>query len=108
MYQEITKGGDAELELVDHLDPFTEGINFSVRPNLKTWKPISRLSGGEKTLSSLSLIFALHYYKPTPLYFMDEIDAALDYKNIGIIAQYIKKKATGAQFMVISLKQNMF
>ena len=39
---------------------------------------------------------------------MDEIDAALDYKNIGIIAQYIKKKATGAQFMVISLKQNMF
>lgn len=77
MYQMITLGGDAELELVDSLDPFTEGIVFSVRPPKKSWKNISNLSGGEKTLSSLSLVFALHHYKPTPLYFMDEIDAAL-------------------------------
>ena len=93
MYQWITMGGDAELELVDHLDPFSEGINFSVRPLKKTWKQISKLSGGEKTLSSLSLIFALHHFKPTPLYFMDEIDAALDYKNVAIVANYIKKKS---------------
>ena len=108
MYQCITMGGDAELELVDHLDPFSEGINFSVRPLKKTWKQISRLSGGEKTLSSLSLIFALHQFKPTPLYFMDEIDAALDYKNVAIVANYIKKKARNAQFLIISLRQNMF
>ena len=63
----ITLGGDAELELVDSLDPFTEGIVFSVRPPKKSWKNISNLSGGEKTLSSLALVFALHYYKPTPL-----------------------------------------
>ena len=74
--QMITLGGDAELELVDSLDPFTEGIVFSVRPPKKSWKNISNLSGGEKTLSSLALVFALHYYKPTPLYVMDEIDAA--------------------------------
>ena len=73
----ITLGGDAELELVDSLDPFSEGIVFSVRPPKKSWKNISNLSGGEKTLSSLALVFALHHYKPTPLYVMDEIDAAL-------------------------------
>ena len=50
---------------------------FSVRPPKKSWKNIANLSGGEKTLSSLSLVFALHQYKPTPLYVMDEIDAAL-------------------------------
>ena len=77
MYQMITLGGDAELELVDSLDPFSEGIVFSVRPPKKSWKNISNLSGGEKTLSSLALVFALHHYKPTPLYVMDEIDAAL-------------------------------
>lgn len=54
-----------------------QGIVFSVRPPRKSWKNISNLSGGEKTLSSLSLVFALHHYKPTPLYVMDEIDAAL-------------------------------
>ncbi|PKA51107.1 Structural maintenance of chromosomes protein 4 [Apostasia shenzhenica] len=77
MYQMITLGGDAELELVDSLDPFSEGVVFSVRPPKKSWKNIANLSGGEKTLSSLALIFALHHYKPTPLYVMDEIDAAL-------------------------------
>ena len=51
------------------------GIVFSVRPPKKSWKNISNLSGGEKTLSSLALVFALHHFKPTPLYFMDEIDA---------------------------------
>jgi hypothetical protein len=48
---------------VDSLDPFSEGIVFSVRPPKKSWKNISNLSGGEKTLSSLALVFALHYYK---------------------------------------------
>ena len=86
----ITLGGDAELELVERLDPFSEGIVFSVRPPNKSWKNISNLSGGEKTLSSLALVFALHHYRPTPLYVMDEIDAALDFKNVSIIAHYIK------------------
>lgn len=54
--QMITLGGDAELELVDSLDPFSEGIVFSVRPPKKSWKNISNLSGGEKTLSSLALV----------------------------------------------------
>ncbi|XP_076350696.1 structural maintenance of chromosomes 4-like protein gluon [Tachypleus tridentatus] len=108
MYQMITLGGDAELELVDSLDPFSEGIVFSVRPPKKSWKNISNLSGGEKTLSSLALVFALHYYKPTPLYVMDEIDAALDFKNVSIVAHYIKERTKNAQFIIISLRNNMF
>ena len=136
MYQMITLGGDAELELVDSLDPFAEGIVFSVRPPKKSWKNIANLSGGEKTLSSLALVFALHHYRPTPLYVMDEIDAALDFKNVSIVANYIKacdahftcdaardccsdidimhdpiilQERTGmAQFVIISLRNNCF
>ncbi|NXT50806.1 SMC4 protein, partial [Pluvianellus socialis] len=107
-YQMLTLGGDAELELVDSLDPFSEGIIFSVRPPKKSWKKIFNLSGGEKTLSSLALVFALHHYKPTPLYFMDEIDAALDFKNVSIVAFYIYEQTKNAQFIIISLRNNMF
>ncbi|KAI3354218.1 hypothetical protein L3Q82_018758 [Scortum barcoo] len=107
-YQMLTLGGDAELELVDSLDPFSEGIMFSVRPPKKSWKKIFNLSGGEKTLSSLALVFALHHYKPTPLYFMDEIDAALDFKNVSIVACYIYEQTKNAQFIIISLRNNMF
>ena len=118
----ITMGGNAELELVDSLDPFSEGILFSVMPPKKSWKNISNLSGGEKvrlprlcdpvltiqTLSSLALVFALHHFKPTPLYVMDEIDAALDFRNVSIVANYIKERTKNAQFIVISLRNNMF
>lgn len=108
MYQMITLGGDAELELIDPLDPFTMGINFSVRPPAKSWRQITNLSGGEKTLASLAMIFALHQYRPTPLYFMDEIDAALDFRNVAIIANYIKQMTKNAQFIIISLRNHMF
>ncbi|CAH1155594.1 unnamed protein product [Phaedon cochleariae] len=108
MYQMITLGGDADFEMVDTYDPFTEGIQFNVRPPKKSWKKISNLSGGEKTLSSLALVFALHYYKPSPLYVMDEIDAALDFKNVSIVGNYIKERTKNAQFIIISLRSNMF
>nr|CAI5830513.1 unnamed protein product [Callosobruchus analis] len=108
MYQMITLGGDADFEMVDTFDPFTEGIQFNVRPPKKSWKKICNLSGGEKTLSSLALVFALHYYKPSPLYVMDEIDAALDFKNVSIVANYIKDRTKNAQFIIISLRSNMF
>jgi structural maintenance of chromosome 4 len=108
MYQMITMGGNAELELVDSLDPFSEGIIFSVMPPKKSWRNISNLSGGEKTLSSLALVFALHHYKPTPLYVMDEIDAALDFRNVSIVATYINERTKNGQFIVISLRNNMF
>jgi len=124
--QMITLGGNAELELVDSMDPFSEGIIFSVMPPKKSWRNISNLSGGEKTLSSLALVFALHAYKvsepeistalglklvprqPTPLYFMDEIDAALDFRNVSIVANYIKDRTKNAQFIIISLRYESY
>ena len=61
MYQMLTLGGDAELELADTLDPFSEGIVLSIRPPSKSWKSIINLSGGEKTLSSLALVCSYQY-----------------------------------------------
>merc|ERR1719376_627250 len=108
MYQLLTFGGDADLELVDSHDPFSEGIIFTVRPPKKSWKDIQNISGGEKTLSSLSLVFALHHYQPAALYVMDEIDAALDFRNVSIVANYIKRETQNAQFIIISLRNQMF
>ncbi|RIB28353.1 RecF/RecN/SMC N terminal domain-containing protein [Gigaspora rosea] len=98
MYQMITLGGNAELEFCDSLNQFSKGIIFSVMPPKKSWKNISNLSGREKTLSSLALVFALHHFKPTPLYVIDEIDAGLDFRN----------RTKNAQFIIISLRNNMF
>ncbi|CAI2189237.1 3702_t:CDS:2, partial [Funneliformis geosporum] len=107
MYKRIVCGGIAELEC-DSFDPFCDGVIFSVKPPKKSWKKISDLSGGEKTLCSLSLVLALHHYKPTPICVMDEIDAALDFRNVSIVADYIKERTRDVQFIVISLHNNMY
>ncbi|TDL26418.1 hypothetical protein BD410DRAFT_783474 [Rickenella mellea] len=107
MYQMITLGGNAELELVDSMDPFSEGIIFSVMPPKKSWKNISNLSGGEKVRTGHFLALA-YQPNPTPLYFMDEIDAALDFRNVSIVANYIKDRTKNAQFIIISLRNDMF
>ncbi|CAJ0586332.1 unnamed protein product, partial [Mesorhabditis spiculigera] len=108
MYQMLTIGGNAQLQIKDTIRPFEHGIQYLVRPPKKTWKKIQNLSGGEKTLSSLALVFALHKFRPTPLYFMDEIDAALDFRNVSIIGHYVKERTKNAQFIIISLRNNMF
>ncbi|GKT16696.1 hypothetical protein ADUPG1_010970 [Aduncisulcus paluster] len=108
LYETLAVGGSASLELVSSSDPFAGGIKFSVMPPRKRWKNISDLSGGEKTLASLALVFALHHFKPTPIYVLDEIDAALDFRNVAIVANYVKEQALGCQFIVISLRNNMF
>lgn len=71
-------------------DPFFDGLLFTARPSL-TWTHVSLLSGGQKTLLSLAFLFSLHFYKKNSIYFMDEIDAALDFKNRSIVAEFIKE-----------------
>jgi structural maintenance of chromosome 4 len=78
-----------------------------VRPHNKTWKKVNLLSGGEKTMTALALTFAFSRIRHCPFYLMDEIDAALDYRNTGILAKYIKNQQC-SQMVVISLRRNMY
>ncbi|KRY00580.1 Structural maintenance of chromosomes protein 4, partial [Trichinella pseudospiralis] len=119
VYQQVTQADELHKQLYAKLDDakrlrlheFMSALNVireNVRPPKKTWKEMSHLSGGEKTLSSLSLVFALHAYRPTPLYVMDEIDAALDFRNVSIVGNYVSNRTSNAQFIVISLRPQMF
>ncbi|CAL6019611.1 SMC4-like_protein [Hexamita inflata] len=107
IYRIFSMGGDALLECIDNLDPFL-GLQYSVMPPKKSWRSIQNLSGGEKTLSSLSLIFALHQYKRNFIYIVDEIDAALDFRNVSLVANYMKELSLDCQFVIISQRNNTF
>lgn len=70
---------------------------------------MEHLSGGEKTMAALALLFAIHSYQPSPFFVLDEVDAALDNTNVARIANYIHDHAApGMQFIVISLKNGLF
>lgn len=70
---------------------------------------MEHLSGGEKTMAALALLFAVHSYQPSPFFVLDEVDAALDNTNVARIANYIRDHAApGMQFIVISLKTGLF
>ena len=69
---------------------------------------MSNLSGGEKTIAALALLFAVHSYQPAPFFVLDEIDAALDNTNIGKVASYIESQKGSMNIMVISLKEEFY
>lgn len=85
MYQMLTLGGDAELELVDTLDPFSEGIILSIRPPRKSWKNIKNLSGGEKTLSSLALVRSFNELQYILIY---DVIISIEFKS-GFLLLYL-------------------
>jgi structural maintenance of chromosome 1 len=64
-------------------EPYLEGINYNCVAPGKRFQPMSNLSGGEKTIAALALLFAIHSFQPAPFFVLDEIDAALDNTNIG-------------------------
>ena len=74
----------------------------------KRFQPMSNLSGGEKTIAALALLFAIHSYQPAPFFVLDEIDAALDNTNIGKVASYIESQKGSMNIMVISLKEEFY
>uniref|UniRef100_A0A7E4ZZW8 Structural maintenance of chromosomes protein n=1 Tax=Panagrellus redivivus TaxID=6233 RepID=A0A7E4ZZW8_PANRE len=106
-YYDLSLGGESDICVPNGGDPYTEGIHMVVRPQNKGWRDITQISGGEKTIASLSLVFALHQYQPTPFYVMDEIDAALDFRNVSMISRLVKEKTKNSQFIIISLRNNM-
>ncbi|XP_039290651.1 LOW QUALITY PROTEIN: structural maintenance of chromosomes protein 1A [Nilaparvata lugens] len=89
-------------------EPYLDGINYNCVAPGKRFQPMSNLSGGEKTVAALALLFAIHSYQPAPFFVLDEIDAALDNTNIGKVASYIHSKSNALQTIVISLKEEFF
>ena len=85
-----------------------QGINYNCVAPGKRFQPMSNLSGGEKTIAALALLFAVHSYQPAPFFVLDEIDAALDNTNIGKVASYIESQKGSMNIMVISLKEEFY
>ncbi|KAL3150462.1 hypothetical protein ABBQ32_000288 [Trebouxia sp. C0010 RCD-2024] len=105
IYQKLTAGqGAAYLTFTeDALLLFAEGVHFHVRPDAHRSRPFALLSGGQQALATLALSFALQAAFPSPFYFFDEIDSALDTSNASRVADYIASQ-TGAQYLVVSHK----
>ena len=99
--------GDGRLQLEDPQDPFNGGLNLIAHPKGKQVLRLASMSGGEKSLTALSFIFALQRYRPSPFYAFDEVDMFLDGANVEKLARMIKHQATFAQFMVVSLRRPM-
>ncbi|KAK5126623.1 hypothetical protein LTR85_009557 [Meristemomyces frigidus] len=115
VYRELTKtlsfplGGQASLDVEDEEEPYLSGIKYHAMPPLKRFRDMEHLSGGEKTMAALALLFAVHTYAPSPFFVLDEVDAALDNANTAQLAQYVQEHAgPGMQFVVISLKTGLF
>jgi len=103
IYEELTSGGDAKLVLENPEDPFQAGLTIEARPSGKKVLRIEALSGGEKGVASMALIFAIQQFMPSPFYLLDEIDQNLDAINAENISRMVKKNSAIAQFVVISL-----
>jgi len=99
--------GDGHLHLDDPQDPFNGGLNLVAHPKGKPVQRLASMSGGEKSLTALSFIFALQRYRPSPFYAFDEVDMFLDGANVERLARMIKQQAIIAQFIVVSLRRPM-
>ncbi|KAG2187751.1 hypothetical protein INT44_005441, partial [Umbelopsis vinacea] len=115
VYKDLTKsanhplGGTAYLSLEDNEEPYLEGIRYHAMPPMKRFRDMEQLSGGEKTMAALALLFAIHSYHPSPFFVLDEVDAALDNANVSKIATYIREHSSDKfQFIVISLKSMLY
>lgn len=127
IYKQLTRsnthplGGTAYLNLENEDDPFLHGIKYTAMPPTKRFRDMEQLSGGEKTVAALALLFSIHSYKPSPFFILDEVDAALDNLNVAKVAGFIRSKScegtkgnqdadegNGFQSIVISLKDSFY
>ncbi|XP_010519358.1 PREDICTED: structural maintenance of chromosomes protein 1 [Tarenaya hassleriana] len=127
IYKQLTKsnthplGGTAYLNLENEDDPFLHGIKYTAMPPTKRFRDMEQLSGGEKTVAALALLFSIHSYRPSPFFILDEVDAALDNLNVAKVAGFIRSKSCqgnrdnqdpesghGFQSIVISLKDSFY
>lgn len=104
-FKELFKGGTAELKLTDESDLLETGIEIVASPPGKKLTSISLLSGGEKTFTAISLLFAILKSRPVPFCILDEVEAALDEVNVDSFGQYINRLKNKTQFILITHKK---
>ena len=102
VFKELFGGGKASLTLVDEENILETGVIINAQPPGKQLQNMMQLSGGEKSLSAIALLFAIQSLKPSPFCILDEIEAALDDSNVGRFAKYLKKLTKHTQFIVIT------
>ncbi len=102
VFKETFGGGTAHLSLDDPKDLLECGIEITAQPPGKSAKALTLLSGGEKALTAISLLFAIFHFKPSPFCVLDEVDAPLDEANVGRFAALVQKMKTDTQFIVIT------
>lgn len=106
VFKELFGGGKADLELTENEDVLEAGIRIIAQPPGKKLQNIMQLSGGEKALTAISLLFAILNLKPSPFCLLDEIEAALDDSNVKRFAKYLKRLSAETQFIVITHRRN--
>ena len=102
VFKELFGGGRGALELVDDTNLLETGIRIIAQPPGKKLQNMMQLSGGEKALTAIALLFAIQNLKPSPFCLLDEIEAALDDSNVGRFAKYLHKLTKSTQFIVIT------
>ncbi|GMK58711.1 hypothetical protein CspeluHIS016_0601530 [Cutaneotrichosporon spelunceum] len=115
IYKDLTKqangqgGGMAFLSLENSEEPYLAGVKYNTMPPGKRFVEIEQLSGGEKTMAALALLFSIHSFHPAPFFVLDEVDAALDPTNVSKLARYVRQQAEkSVQFLIISLKSTLY
>ena len=101
-FSRLFGGGQAELRLTDESDPLNCGIEIVAQPPGKKLQLLSLLSGGERALTAIAILFAMLKLKPTPFCILDEIEAALDDSNIANFVDYLDEYAKTTQFVVVT------
>ena len=104
-FKELFGGGTAKLALSDENDPLESGVEIFAQPPGKKIQNMTLLSGGEKSLTAMAVIFAILRIKPLPFCLFDEVEAALDDSNVEIVDKYLKKLSTDTQFILITHKK---
>ncbi|ABB35992.1 chromosome segregation protein SMC [Synechococcus sp. CC9605] len=99
--------GDGHLQLENPDEPLEGGLTLVAHPKGKTVRRLASMSGGEKSLTALSFLFALQRFRPSPFYALDEVDSFLDGVNVERLAALIARQAEAAQFMVVSHRRPM-
>ena len=105
VFRELFGGGKGTLELVEDEDVLEAGIKINAQPPGKKLQNMMQLSGGEKALTAIALLFAIQNLKPSPFCLLDEIEAALDDSNVKRYAKYLHKLTKNTQFIVITHRQ---